>query len=294
MSELITPAGIGLVFPEYGLTITSEGSVSLKSFPEAPLGTVSVTGSTFADFIAPINPADPTVFNVSGGDGNDTIQGGGGDDTLIGDLGDDVIDGGIGNDNPQGGEGNDLLTGSAGRDLLEGGTGNDTLDGGGDNDALIAGEGNDLLIGGEGNDSLQGGSGRDTLIGGAGRDDFRFERGSLSGNGRNKRQLDVVADFNPREDTIELDRRILGGKFRDQDYPNKLRKEDFRKTGRINQLSGDDLKNKIIYETSSGIVYFARNEKNVRALFQVGNIEIDGQSFDSPNNVNQNDFELFF
>lgn len=303
MSELITSPGTGLVFPEYNLTVTSEGTIVL-SIPGNPgdlsSSTRNVTGSDFADFIAPLNPNDPVVYNINAGAGNDTVTGGISDDFIAGGAGDDALSGGEGNDNLEGGDGNDVLVASGGLDLLEGGAGNDTIDGGAGNDALIGGAGNDRILGGEGNDSLQGGVGKDSLTGGSGRDEFRFERGTAGGviggpasqSKINKalRQADVITDFNHRDDTIQLDRRLFKGAFPagELDSDNFLKVKDFKKLQadvRSGKLPGDTLRNKIIYETGSGVVYYSRNSNETTVLVQLGN---------KPGNLAANDFELFY
>ncbi|GLK66245.1 hypothetical protein GCM10017635_37220 [Paracoccus kondratievae] len=173
--------------------------------------------------------------DLHGGQGNDTLLGGDGDDWIYGDGdygpgGDDLIGGGEGNDyltgqggndTLHGGGGNDTIFGGEGDDLLTAGDGDDWLWGGIGNDTLIAGRGEDDLDGGEGDDLLigsadpdrawlHGGEGRDTLLpgagdfaeGGEGEDLFALE---MPGD---RADLDappaVIADFNPREDRIEL------------------------------------------------------------------------------------------
>ena len=56
-----------------------------------------------------------------------------------------------------------------------------------------------LLVGGEGNDHLFGGSGNDVLIGGPGHDSFECSEG-----------IDRVLDYNPNEDTVNVNCELLG------------------------------------------------------------------------------------
>ncbi|WP_427452897.1 pre-peptidase C-terminal domain-containing protein [Litorimonas sp. WD9-15] len=74
---------------------------------------------------------------------------------IRGNGGDDVIDGSAAQIELQitGGEGDDTLNGGAGDDTLDGGSGDDILDGGAGDDTLFGGVGNDTFIGGEGNDT---------------------------------------------------------------------------------------------------------------------------------------------
>ncbi|MCY4361383.1 MAG: hypothetical protein OXE42_04230 [Gammaproteobacteria bacterium] len=141
---------------------------------------------------------------LEGGDGDDDLAGGDGNDTLRGEAGDDTLSGDAGNDGLYGGDDDDTLAGGNGTDDLFGNDGNDRLDGGNDRDDLFGGDGNDTLIGGpgdddlegeDGDDILEGGPGDDDLIGGLGADTFKFS----SGDGE-----DVIEDFIPGEDKIDL------------------------------------------------------------------------------------------
>ena len=120
-------------------------------------------------------------------EGNDLLSGGLKNDTFDGGAGDDVIRGQMGHDYLKGGEGDDQLFGMRNNDTLEGGAGDDLLDGGRHNDRLDGGTGDDTLIGGADNDFLTGGEGSDTFV----------QNFAVSGN-------DIITDFNPAEDTIEL------------------------------------------------------------------------------------------
>ena len=178
---------------------------------------------------------------ADGGNGNDTINGGDGNDFLSGGRGDDNFNTGAGDDVVLGGAGNDQIGGMAGRDVVRagagddviawndptgdvvfGGRGNDTILGGniaadeihggaGDDlirafatspeaatasDRLFGGGGNDVVIGGNAADTIEGGRGDDFLTGNDGADVFIFKD---NGTG-----ADVVTDFDPSEDVIQL------------------------------------------------------------------------------------------
>ncbi len=79
----------------------------------------------------------PTIPNVSGGVGNDTMEGRGGNDVLSGADGDDQLFGGNDNDELQGGTGNDLLDGGAGDDFMDAQPGDDTMVGGEGSDTVV-------------------------------------------------------------------------------------------------------------------------------------------------------------
>lgn len=74
------------------------------------------------------------------------------------------------------------------------------------NDQLHGLSGNDQVFGQGGNDKLWGDKGNDTLIGGAGNDVFVFDvRPNVKSN------LDYVYDFNVKDDTIHLSKKIFSG-----------------------------------------------------------------------------------
>lgn len=84
---------------------------------------------------------DPTVENISGGSGDDTLTGSAAGNRLAGGDGHDRLFGVDGADHLDGGRGEDLLRGGLGNDSLlgwDGVAGNDTLDGQGDSDACTA------------------------------------------------------------------------------------------------------------------------------------------------------------
>lgn len=93
-----------------------------------------------------------------------------------------------------------ILRGGKGDDLIKGAGGNDRLEGGRGADRLFGDRGNDSLLGGVGNDILAGGDGKDRLTGGQGRD--RFVLNLKNAGTRN--QADVITDFVPTQDTLQL------------------------------------------------------------------------------------------
>jgi RTX calcium-binding nonapeptide repeat (4 copies) len=110
---------------------------------------------------------DDEVWGLGGDDyvrawgGDNFVDGGPGDDELITADGEDVMLGGPGGDEMQGGRGTDLLRGGRGDDEVRGSEGDDTLYGDAGDDRIIGSSGNDLVHGGMGVDQLEGREGVD-------------------------------------------------------------------------------------------------------------------------------------
>ena len=87
-----------------------------------------------------------------------------------------------------GGEGNDTINGSSGNDKLYGDAGNDILYGNAGNDIIYGGTGDDIIDGGIGNDTIYGvGVGADTIFAQNGGDDFIvFDHGAKNNDGAAK------------------------------------------------------------------------------------------------------------
>lgn len=150
-----------------------------------------------------------SIENVTGSQGDDTIEGSANNNILNGGLGIDTVTyanatagvrvslastggqktGGSGQDTILGFEN---LTGSAFNDTLTGSAGANTLSG-------LAG--NDTLNGGAGGDRLVGGLGKDTLTGGLDADTFVFDNVTDSVVGTNR---DLVTDFAIGTDKLDL------------------------------------------------------------------------------------------
>jgi Ca2+-binding RTX toxin-like protein len=93
------------------------------------------------------------------------------------------------------------IAASSADDLVLGTARDETLKGVGGDDLLLGFDGSDYVAGGRGDDILAGGAGElDTLRGGPGADTFVF-RDELDNGVREK---DVIQDFNPLEDAIDL------------------------------------------------------------------------------------------
>jgi len=139
------------------LTIDSQGKEGLTIID--PLES-TVVSSVQISSLAGESGVFVDIFNstedaeMTGGDGNDSLNGGAGDDTLDGGDGDDSLRGRGGADTINGGAGDDRIRGGAGIDELNGGAGADTFQFDGDNaddtdadfiEGFTVGGGNDIL-----------------------------------------------------------------------------------------------------------------------------------------------------
>jgi len=107
----------------------------------------------------------PSLTELHGETGNDTLQGSVGHDTLKGGGGTDTIYGGSGDDTINGGADADELWGQGGDDTIKGDEGADDLMGGDGDDHLLGGDGDDDVCGDDGADTLRGKTGNDNLYG---------------------------------------------------------------------------------------------------------------------------------
>lgn len=162
-----------------------------------------------------------TVYGLKG---DDNIQGNAGDDIIYGGKGDDIISGGGGFDKLFGQDGNDIIIGDSTTSLAPSQTEDELaitnrlhdlllgldidilsesrlMDGVNNTSDVFASQDiNDLLLdnvqlldGGKGDDRLLGQNGDEFFIGGPGHDYFDCNEG-----------IDTVLDFNPQEDTINI------------------------------------------------------------------------------------------
>ena len=129
---------------------------------------------------------------------------------------------------------------------------NDTMTGSGDNEILLGRGGEDRINGGGGNDTVGGGYGTDTLTGGSGRDAFLFDtKGVNASNSNNAR--DIVTDFNPADDTIQLDNAV----FTALGSAGPLSADAFHVTsGSFSAPIAADAEDRVLYNASSGDLFY--------------------------------------
>jgi len=129
------------------------------------------------------------------------------------------------------------ITGSNFGDSMLGGAGNERFEGRG---------GSDVLNGGNGDDVLSGGAGLDDLTGGGGNDIFLFDQPLEDDPVEAMAQSDVLQDFAPGSDTLQLDHNSFSGFALGQ-----LAATDFSSSG---PTRGDGPQ--ILYDQSSGYLFY--------------------------------------
>jgi serralysin len=143
-----------------------------------------------------------------------------------------------------------ILIGNAGANSLMGTVFNDSLDGGSGNDQLMGAWGDDILLGRLGND---------TLTGGAGRDIFVF---NSTLNARTN--MDTIVDFVSGEDFIQLSLSI----FKTLGTTTGTLGESQFWAG-ANVTRGHDSDDRIVYNTSTGALYYDADGSGRGAAVQI-------------------------
>jgi Ca2+-binding RTX toxin-like protein len=226
-----------------------------------------------------------------GGDGDDQVNGGRDNDRLYGDSGNDFLDGGSGDDRLSGGTGVDtayyfgrlapiklkLLDGKTAKahvgfnevDKLKGiengygGFGADKLTGNRANNQFEGDAGNDILKGKGGNDILAGGYGFDSLTGGNDDDIFMFDK-LLAGSGYTN--IDTITDFGNGDDSIYL-RQLVFSELE----AGVLSAENF--LAAPNAIGGVTGKQYIVYDTSSGALFYDPSGEGSGIIFQFATLK---------------------
>lgn len=194
----------GLQIAKITHTITSEDT----RYQNQPVNQITARINDNDNFGVELNGSQPLIQGITalddvaiGSASDDVLYAHSGNDQLSGQAGHDFIGGQEGADGIAGGEGNDILGGGEGDDHIYGDRGNDVLFGDGGSDRLWGGDGNDELFGGSGSDRLSGDNGTDTLVGGTDPDAFVL---GVDVSEMAVQDADIIADFTPGEDVIEL------------------------------------------------------------------------------------------
>jgi serralysin len=296
--------------------VDSASDVILES---AYLGVDSVLASTTYTLSANIENLTMVGSTNSAGIGNELdnrIVGNIGKNTLVGAGGNDTLDGGAGNDSLVGGTGNDTFivdsvgdrvteNAKEGTDLVQssvaftlsanverltltgtgningtGNTLNNSVTGNGGDNRLDGGLGNDTLIGGDGNDTLLGGSGNDSLTGGAGTDVFVF---NTTPNATS--DFNTITDFVSGTDRINLAQSVMSTLGT---VNSALIADAFWQGAGV--LNGHDATDRIVYNTSTGALYFDADGSGPGAAVQLAQV---GTTASHPASLDFNDFFVF-
>ncbi len=140
--------------------------------------------------------------------------------------------------------------------LVVGNAGNNSITGTSKNDTLEGGAGADKLVGGSGNDSLFGGLGKDTLTGGVGSDTFVFN--TLASASTN---LDTVTDFVHLTDKLQFSAAVfsaLGQSWTATQFWSAP-----------GATSGHDADDRLVYNSSTGALYYDADGSGLDAAVQV-------------------------
>ena len=150
----------------------------------------------------------------------------------------------------------DLVMGTNGKDVLKGGAGRDILKGMAKDDTLLGNDGDDILYGGTGKDNLTGGKGQDVFV--------------FDTKPSKKTNLDKVADFDVKDDSIWLDNKVFAklGKAGSVITPAKLNKGFFK--------VGDKAKDKddyLVYNKKTGILSYDADGLGSKAAIEIAQLK---------------------
>src|ERR1051325_3942352 len=235
---------------------------------------VDATGNNGANLL--IGNSARNFFNPRGGD--DTIQAGAGNDIValggggVAHYGNKVVDGGAGFDTLDFGIAKSAIVVDLAAGALVGGgttggsaslTSIESVIGGAFDDRLSGSAGADSLAGGAGNDILDGRGGNDSLTGGAGADAFVFDTAPATGN------VDLVTDFVSATDKLDLDNAV----FTALGANGNFAAGDARFAAGAGFTSGHDASDRIVYDTSTGNLYYDADGSGAGASQLVATIQ---------------------
>jgi Ca2+-binding RTX toxin-like protein len=240
---------------------------------------LSGTGNELDNVIRNNEPGDENVPRLNGMGGNDTLVGSAdGFDIFVftGDYGNDVVDGGgPGADEIDVGDSSAVLVDFRAGTVVGGGPGGSgTISftnvaraaGGEFNDTLIGADGANGVFGNGGNDVLNGGAGNDFMNGGAGADSFVFDQTPGTGNS------DQVIDFASGTDHIHLDATAMPA----LGPSGAFSADDARFFAAAGAASGHDADDRVVYDTSTGNLYYDSDGNGAAAAQLVGTILLAG------------------
>jgi Ca2+-binding RTX toxin-like protein len=212
------------------------------------------------------------VDSIDGGEGIDTIDfAGNARSAVVADLSTNAMSGGgtggagsatiFGIENVNGGAFADSLSGDAAGNNFFGHGGNDTLVGAEGNDTLRGADGDDWLYGGFAFAVSNTGTGNDVLVGGGGHDRFVFNDSPNPALAGPEATADAVTDFRSGTDELVFDDNV----FPSAGPPGEYVANDPRFYAAPGATQGHDETDRIVYDTSTGRLYFDHDGSGVAA-----------------------------
>ena len=241
--QVIDVAGIDTVITTVSYVL-SEG---IENLIASGSGAIILNGNNLANAIL----GNEFANTLHGDDGNDTLDGAGGADYMVGGKGNDVyyVDSKSDKVIEAKSGGTDTVYARASytlathvEKLIGEGSGAINLTGNASSNTVTGNAGKNTIKGQGGNDIIDGGLGNDVLYGGKGKDAFVFSTAL-----NKSKNVDKIADFNVKDDTIRLDNAIF----------TKL-----AKTGKLNKAFfkiGSKAKDKndyIVYDSKKGVLSY--------------------------------------
>jgi len=239
-------------------------------------GNINATGNNAANVLT--GNSGNNFFNPRGGD--DTIQGGAGNDQVtlggggVPTYGNKVIDLGAGFDRLDfSGFAKSAIVVDLAAGTLRGGgdagqgsatlSGIETVVGDAFNDRVSGSGVAEALNGGGGNDTIDGRGGNDTLTGGLGADTFVFDTAPAAGN------VDQVTDFVSATDRVNFDNAVFTALGADGNFAAG----DARFAAGAGFTSGRDASDRIVYDTTTGNLYYDADGSGTGAAQLVATIQ---------------------
>ena len=271
---LVDSGGVDTVVSDLSWTL----GAGFENLTMAGTSAINVTGNELDNSV--IGNSAANYFNLRAG--NDFIQADGGNDRIdmsgfgAASYGDDTIDGGSGFDTISFTVGSgqrsavvvDLAAGTA-RGGGEGGSGSVLLTsiegviGSEFGDRLTGSNVSERLEGRLGDDTLLGMGGNDTLVGGAGQDKIVFASAPGSGN------VDQITDFVSATDKLVFDNEVFGALGGEGDFAAA----DARFVAGAGLISGQDASDRIVYNTTTGALYYDADGSGAAAAIQVTSLQ---------------------
>ncbi len=254
-------AGIDLVYTKTNYTLTA--NVENLTALAGEYGAITLTGNNLANTIL----GNEFANTLNGADGNDTLDGAGGADHMEGGKGNDTYYVNHKSDKviEKAGQGTDTVYTRASytlsnyvEKLIGEGSGAINLTGNASSNTITGNAGKNTIKGQGGNDIIDGGLGNDVLYGGKGKDAFVFSTAL-----NKSKNVDKIADFNVKDDTIRLDNAIF----------TKL-----AKTGKLNKAFfkiGSKAKDKndyIVYDSKKGVLSYDADGSGKGAAIKIATL----------------------